>query len=335
MASDRVDSAVGQHGGHERQVPAVHLHGALVGVEFNGFLHVCFDAALADHQIGECPVHIVRLASGSQGFFAELDGVSHVQGEHFLQAVDPVLEPVAVDQTGRGHGADVDHGIETSLAHLFMTDHVVEGVAGGLHAGFSANVLLAMVFQRQAVHERFGYGLHGKFRAKVPGRTGGAIDGNGGYGKRGRVRVVGSKRDVRNRPFGQRKIFVVQSLQKINERVVKAVGSVCIFHLMSRVSSFRLRSLIVTQIARRPLVRRRGRRDHSVGRSLDKLPSLLVGPIPILPVRIFFIFVGKWSWHLFFPLCFSALFLGRFVYNPVSNLVLIPENATCANGING
>jgi hypothetical protein len=81
---------------------------------------------------------------------------------------------VALDQPGGGDGSRVDHRVERAVGSLVENDGV-EGVAGRLHAHAGQHAFEAVIFQREAVHERLGNTLNRERHLAVADRVGLAV----------------------------------------------------------------------------------------------------------------------------------------------------------------
>ena len=154
-------AAVGQRGGDQRQVAAIHPHGALFKVQGQrGVGIIGHDAIVAQH-VADGAVAVAGAA------FRLEDGLVHGQrpagvGRHRAQhARQPGRIVRAGHQRRRGNGAGVDHRVQRPAGARLQADGV-EGIAGGFNADGLLHPGPAGVLQRHAVDQRFGHRLDRK-----------------------------------------------------------------------------------------------------------------------------------------------------------------------------
>ena len=70
------------------------------------------------------------------------------------------------DQCCGGDGASIDHRIEWPIVLLIENDRV-ESFAGRFDSNFAQDVIDAVIFEREAVDKRLGYGLNRKQMSRI------------------------------------------------------------------------------------------------------------------------------------------------------------------------
>jgi hypothetical protein len=154
---ERIDSAIGEGGGHDREVAAGDGDRALFEVKFHHRDGIAIEDVEVPQHVSDGAVAMACLVFGIEHCLVQSEGTSGVGAEGFQEAFDPDIRPAA-DEAGGGDGAGVDHGIARTTGAGFEADGI-EGVARGFRADFLEHSAPAVILQRHAIHERFGDGL--------------------------------------------------------------------------------------------------------------------------------------------------------------------------------
>jgi hypothetical protein len=222
LARERVHAAVGQRGGHQREVAATHLDRALAEVVLQRRHRIGLgDAEVAQHP-GDGPVAKAGVALGAVDRRVDAHRPADEAADR-LQDPRPLGVHVrAADERGGRDGARVDHRIQRRAADGVQADRV-EGLAGGLHAHLGQHRLRAPVGQRGTVDEGLGDRLEGEQAIRVTDRVAVPVHGGDADAEAGGIhfRQLG---DVGgDRAFAQRRKPGVQSLEVVLQRQLHAV----------------------------------------------------------------------------------------------------------------
>ena len=90
---------------------------------------------------------------GQEDRVVDVHVAAGVAAEHGQQPLDAVGKVLALDQVGRGDRPGVDQRIERPIRRFVEHDRI-ERLAGRLDADLLEHLLAAVVFERQAEHER-------------------------------------------------------------------------------------------------------------------------------------------------------------------------------------
>jgi hypothetical protein len=166
FAADGVHAAVGERGGHQRQIAAAHQHRALAEVELRRRLGVALQDAGVAQQVADGAVAVAGVALACEHRIVHHQRPAGASRKRAEQAFEPGVSGVARNQRGHRDGAGVDHRVQRPPGAGLQADRI-EGFAGRLDAHSPRHALGAAGFERQAVYEWFGNRLDGERQPRI------------------------------------------------------------------------------------------------------------------------------------------------------------------------
>ena len=177
LAGDRVDAAIGQGGGHDREVARGDQDRALHEVEVEMLLDIALDHPGIELEIGDRPVAVPGLDLGAVDAHVDVDRMADeaLEGrQHARAALGLVL---ALDQRRGGDRTGIDHGIERPVV-AFVEGDRVEGIARRLDADAPQHLRMAPILECQAIDDGLGDRLDGEAGLLVAGVVAEAVRGH-------------------------------------------------------------------------------------------------------------------------------------------------------------
>jgi hypothetical protein len=176
LSGQRVDAVIGERRGHDGEIAAGHLEGALAEIEVEHFVRIALDHAGVEHQIGDRAIAVTGGEFRLEHRLVDLELPAGQAGEQREHVGDALLLRLAAHQLGDGDGAGIDHRVERPVGRLVEHDGI-KRFAGGGYADMVQHGGAAVMLEGVAVHERLRHRLDGEGVVGVADRVDLAVDG--------------------------------------------------------------------------------------------------------------------------------------------------------------
>ena len=217
FAGHRIDAAIGQRRGHDRDIARRHQDRALPEIDFQHRADVVLDDGGVAQEIADRAVAVAGRAFGGVDRFVDIELAPGKPAERLADIVEGAVALGLMDQAGAGDRAGIDHRIEGMVVGI--EPDRVEGIARRLDADCAFHPSCAQRIQRQREHEWLRHRLDREGNPAVADLVDVAVEGgeadaemigvglaefrdvvgDGAAGLRGKIGVAGGEKPQQGR----------------------------------------------------------------------------------------------------------------------------------------